>query len=695
MARLVAALRPQTKAGEVSGVTLIPGLNFHSPDGTRTIWRFGDGASDAEQVSATTAYVSAAYAFAAMRWRAERMAEPPLMIVAEDQGDGTEKWLPSHPLVPVLESPTDDYDMGELLFRTSLALDMWGRALWVKDAAANGRPARLQIFRGDEFSVEATRERVRGLFRVTTARGSQTLTPEQVVYFHEPHPSDWTLGTSRLDVALAWLNLSQHSRATIRDLLRNSLSPSLIIQPDKDWNPDAEGLQRFQEGLDRYAMPGQRGRAITFLGGGTATPLGSTVKDILPGELLNRVESVVSSVFGVPAIVLQYLVGMENSPWSQMAQARRMAYEDTAIPMWRTVEKALTRQLLRPMDPDTTHYVRYDTSKVPALQADRQQQTQIAASWSDIASANERRALVGLEPVPDPAADEMPWQASARREEALAARFDALRQTDARPAEDADADGKMQRKARRDLWAALRAEQIAATEHSWALTASRLLAKDQQAVTEAVEKYLADGKADTTRPEQRKRLFAWLDTFFATSSAARWVKETGPLAERTAERGAVPVLLDLGIDFALAKPGLAAFADAETSFLARSVSETTVDAVKRAVVAGLDAGLPTRDIAAAMKDLPAFNADRAMLVARTEGARLMNGAPTESLRAVGEATGRAFGKTWSTAGDDRVRDEHAAMDGETAPVDGVFSNGLSFPSEPNCRCVVTFEEVGP
>jgi len=43
-------------------------------------------------------------------------------------------------------------------------------------------------------------------------------------------------------------------------------------------------------------------------------------------------------------------------------------------------------------------------------------------------------------------------------------------------------------------------------------------------------------------------------------------------------------------------------------------------------------------------------------------------------------------KQWITARDDRVRDEHAAMDGETVPLDGMFSNGMEGPGEPNCRC---------
>ncbi len=49
-------------------------------------------------------------------------------------------------------------------------------------------------------------------------------------------------------------------------------------------------------------------------------------------------------------------------------------------------------------------------------------------------------------------------------------------------------------------------------------------------------------------------------------------------------------------------------------------------------------------------------------------------------------------KTWVTVGDSRVRDEHAAMSGETVPYDAAYSNGEVMPGEStyNCRCLSRF-----
>jgi len=54
-------------------------------------------------------------------------------------------------------------------------------------------------------------------------------------------------------------------------------------------------------------------------------------------------------------------------------------------------------------------------------------------------------------------------------------------------------------------------------------------------------------------------------------------------------------------------------------------------------------------------------------------------------------------KRWVTAGDDRVRDEHREVNGETVPFDEEFSTGEMIPGEStyNCRCVARYFESDP
>jgi hypothetical protein len=52
----------------------------------------------------------------------------------------------------------------------------------------------------------------------------------------------------------------------------------------------------------------------------------------------------------------------------------------------------------------------------------------------------------------------------------------------------------------------------------------------------------------------------------------------------------------------------------------------------------------------------------------------------------------ALVKSWKGVLDDREREEHLAMEGETVPYDALYSNGEDTPGELtfNCRCVSYF-----
>jgi SPP1 gp7 family putative phage head morphogenesis protein len=709
-----------------SGVTL-SGFSFvPNGDGTANIVHL----ENRGQIDTLTAYAVSAYAYVAMRYRAEKLGEPALMVVREDQDDSSEEWLPEHPLAPLLEEPSLDYDMGELLYRTSIYLDMGGACLWVKDSNGRGLPGRLTPYRQGEFTVEPTPGRLRGKFIVETAKGTKTLTSEQVVHFVEPHPLDWTRGTARLDVALRWLNLSESVRQSVKDLLEKSVWPSVIVQTDPTWNPDKDELERFKQELALYGKT--KGAPLVLLGGGGATVVAAQIKDLLPEGLLNRVESIVASVFGIPAIVLQYQVGMENAPWSQMEEARRMATEDTLDPRWRSVERVLTRQLLRPMEEDPTLFVRFDRSTIKGLQADRLEQASLAQMMGRDTSLNERRQLVGMDPIDDPAADEIPaLQPPAPNPFAPPAPGAEDEEEDEDEDEPPDDEAGLPEEDRKAL-AAVRHEirrqrtklstgtkatrrgrlvgplPVSDAEResfffSWRVMAERQLASDAAAVTSLAERILgepkeakaateaAGGKAADDR--NRQRFLIAVAAYYRNTAEPRWKRAAEPLAITSAQRQASAIVAELGIRFDLVQPEVVRFAIEEVGFLVKNISATTIEGIQLTVAAGLDAGESTTAIARALRDSGGFGGARAKLIARTEIGRSQNGAALEAIKEYGVRTGRIYEKIWDTAGDDRVRDEHAAMEGEVAPVDQPFSNGLMYPSEPNCRCRSRFREV--
>lgn len=377
----------------------LDGIDFAGPHSGA--WTYFNSAvsGDVEAVTRETAYAAALYCHVAVKYRAENIAEPPLMVVDETD-DGFEP-VENHPLAELLEEPSPDYDMGEMFELTQTWLDIGARALWVKDANLAGSLGRLTPFSDREFVVKPSRDRIYGRFELRTARGTEVKLPEDVVYFRTTNPYGRHTGLSPTDVALSWLNLGTRTTATIKALLQNAVFPSVVVVTDKDWHPAPEEYDRFKAMLDQYhAGPANAGKPFVSLGGGNVKSMAFSLRDLLPDELLDRIESCVAAAFGIPPVVLSFLVGLKNSPWSQMEEARRFAYEDTLEPLWRKHEKRLTRQLLRPVDQTPGRMVKFDTSNVRALQDDESQRIKDAASarfWT----LNQRLVRSGQDALPE------------------------------------------------------------------------------------------------------------------------------------------------------------------------------------------------------------------------------------------------------------------------------------------------------
>lgn len=679
---------------------------FFSPDGTRTIYRLdGSASSEAESVTSETAYAAALYAYAAMRYRAEKYSEPAL-YVAELSDDDEEEWLPDHPLAELLDTPSPDYDMGELLRLTRLYRDVTGSALWLKEPSRGGGIARLTPFSGDEFDVESADGRIFGRFRVRL-RGERTepFPPERVVYFRETNPADWKHGLAPLDVALGMLNLGQRANATVRGILRNALFPSVIIQPDVTWQPSDDEWSELVERLEAHARSDQQGRPLLITGGGTATKVSLTLKDLMPDEVLDRVEACVSAAFGIPPVVLGFLAGLKNSPWSQMAEARRMTYEDTIEPMWARDQKTLTRQLLlapveprrQPLEPDTMRVVRFDTTTIRALQADRKAQSDMMAQWAGarIASRNELRAVVGLEPRPEPEEDELPpFQAPAPV------------LPGAPPQDPPKAATKARIGDEREVRWMLHDAVVSGQEFFWQIVTGDQLAKDRGRILELAKSTLQPAKAAGgsrevkappppppfgADPDSVRELIRKLEEAL---DPAAWLESVTPLVEGTGRRAVQQVASEVGVAFDVLQPGLLEYVERHAAALVKEIDATTRSDIASTLRAGLELGESVDDLTKRIEESGAFAPSRAELIARTEVTTVTNNAGRDSLSTWSKEAGRKTEKSWLSARDDRVRPEHRALDNDTwLPIDSKFANGLQAPGEPNCRCTTIYRVV--
>lgn len=372
----------------------------------RSFWLDGNWQGqnpDKDTVSAWAAYATVALAHVCIRYRARKLIEPPIMVVEET--DAGEEWLDGHELNPLLARPNPDYPMRRMYELTSVYRDTTGACLWLKVRDRGERVARLYPFPGDSFTVESDETRLYAKFRIETRNmGTQIVDASDVIYFSNLHPDDLMKGLAPIDVALNWLDLEAKLRVAARSALRNSVLPSGMLSIKEVLN-DHE-FERMQGELRQWhGGPRNVGQPMLGTGGAGWESIASALADVMPSEMWDRIEATVCAVFAVRPEVLGLLVGLKNAPWSHMEIAQRMGYEETALPQWAADEEILTDSLLREVDPDPAHIIRFDTSRIPALQENVKEKADIAVQGSGFLTVDEKRQLLGYEPVGGPQGD--------------------------------------------------------------------------------------------------------------------------------------------------------------------------------------------------------------------------------------------------------------------------------------------------
>lgn len=151
--------------------------------------------------------------------------------------------------------------------------------------------------------------------------------------------------------------------------------------------------------------------------------------------------------------------------------------------------------------------------------------------------------------------------------------------------------------------------------------------------------------------------------------------------------------VDEAAEFIVSDPAVAAFLEDNAAAQARNLSDTARAALRELISAANDENMTTQELANAIREDFAFSGARASRIARTETGRAYNAATSLAWKQMPEVV---ESKEWVTAGDERVRDSHAELDGQIVPIDESFGNGGDYPGDPslppeesiNCRCTM-------
>lgn len=149
------------------------------------------------------------------------------------------------------------------------------------------------------------------------------------------------------------------------------------------------------------------------------------------------------------------------------------------------------------------------------------------------------------------------------------------------------------------------------------------------------------------------------------------------------------------VSFLVNNPAAEAFLRRQSQRFVRQVAETAWTELKTSLADALERGAGVDELTAIVAQNPAFSAQRARMIARTETGAAYNAGLEQGFI----QSGNVVSKVWLSAIDDRTRDTHREMHNQMVPVKENFvsPSGAEGPSpgqmgtaeeDINCRCTL-------
>lgn len=353
---------------------------------------------------------------AAVNWGGTVLPEAPVQVLQKKSAKIFEP-LDDHPMVDLLEHPTRyvkdererEYYAGALLWKAwmfSYLID--GNAYFRKVRNSFGQV--IQLWYEPHFTIRPRwpqdgSEFISDYEVLRNGRWYPTETDDVIHFRYGIDPRNDRLGLSPI-ASLYREIFTDNERARFSALiLRNGGVIPWLLSPDPALSATT-GLSATEiKAAWEYATTGDNvGRPMVLTGAVNAQRIGSSPEELLVDKASKIPEERVAAVLGIPAAVLGYGVGLEQTTvGATMRELREQAYESFVIPTQRLIADELRSQLLPEFGDTQGLKVAHDLSGVRVLQDDRNAlyQRETLAYEKGIKTRAESRSALGLKTKPE------------------------------------------------------------------------------------------------------------------------------------------------------------------------------------------------------------------------------------------------------------------------------------------------------
>ncbi len=679
-------------------------------------------------------YEKSLYVFACVSKIAEKTASADIALFRIINSKGDREEVLNHEALDLLFKPNPFQTKKEFLEITSINQSLTGDAFWFKVRADNGRVIELWNLRPDFITiVKSSTDFIKGYILHKADGSEEFFKPDEIVHFKKPSPLDEFYGASPLSSAKLRVEIEEFANKYQRDFFLNNARPDAIL---KSTNPiTAAQKTDIRDAFGkRHRGVGKNSRIGIFEGGLEYQQISISQRemDYIESMKFTRDDILVAFQVPKPIVAITDDVNLANAK-----TALEIFLSQTIKPEVEAMTEKITQMLIMP-DFGEELFLDFDD---PTPENREKTVKEYETGINKWLTSNEVRAFenlppldggdvmyqsLGLQPIGvSPAMEENPvkvWlkkQASEirrkklqifRGKENLRQRFilvEEAKKMIMKNLEDAvfeklkNKKSKSKKKTEEEPRSLIKGEDLrnkyvevtlkAIEQRSEKLKNAVLV----QAEKEELELFkVLNGIDDWTKikriknADRRKAIGKNTKKAVKEFYKAQQVVQAEllfPFIEEYARMGGIEAMAFVNPDkgFELT-PAILKSLEKRSELYGLSVSNTTRDKITKAISAGIEAGEGTAQIGdRILKVYKEYPTSRADLIARTETTAANNEGFIEAYK-----QSDVTHKEWIATQDDRTREEHLLLDGEIVAIGKNFSNGLEYPQEPNCRCVL-------
>ena len=338
---------------------------------------------------------------ATLGWIARNFPEAPPAIWPRDTRPDVDKPLPDHPLLRLLERPNPFYSGVVLWMATIVDWYANGEAYWLKLRSRGGEVVELWWAPSHTMEPHGSEETFVTHYVYTVNGEEVELAPSEVVHFRNGlDPEDPKRGVSPLKAVLREIFTDDEAANFTASLLRNMGVPGILVAPDQELAEISEAEAEETKATIKAKFTGdKRGEPIVMTSKTKVEQFGFSPEELVLRELREIPEERVTAATGIPAVVVGFGAGLKRSTFTNMGEAREMAYENGLIPTQRILAEDVRWQLLPDFEPEPFEWrFGFDLTRVRVLQDDVYRQNQandvaIRGGWMKVAEGRRARGL--------------------------------------------------------------------------------------------------------------------------------------------------------------------------------------------------------------------------------------------------------------------------------------------------------------